>query len=183
MATEARSRLATVFHELMSLDIYKRGQGQRLRWLTTAGIGLLLSWCCLSLYWELEVSRPDGWSRAQWVWVTYCVPLAIFCAGMWIAFRIVWGWPRFSEFLIATEAEMNKVSWAKKDQIWQATIVVLVVVLLMAAYFYLVDLAWSFLLQKVGVLRVGGGQAAVPPWQEARDVLASLGNWLRCWVG
>jgi len=183
MATEATSRFATVLHELVSLDIYKRGQGQRMRWLSTGGVGLLLLWGCLSLYWELEASRPEGWSRAQWVWVTYCVPLAIFSAGMWITFRIVWGWPRFSEFLIATEAEMNKVSWAKWDQIWQATMVVLVLVVLMAAYFYVVDLIWSYLLQKVGVLQVGGGQAAGPPWQDATEVLARLGDWLRCRFG
>jgi preprotein translocase subunit SecE len=182
MATEATSRLGTVLREFVSLEIYKRGQGQRMRWLTTGGIALLALWCSLSIYWELEASRPDGWTPAQWVWVVHCVPLAVFGIIMWITFRIVWGWPRFGEFLIATEAEMNKVSWAKWDQIRQATIVVLIVVVLMASYFYIVDVIWSYLLQKLGVLQMGGQQAAAP-WQGAAEVLATLGDWLRCPFG
>ena len=42
----------------------------------------------------------------------------------WIIFRIV-HFPPFAEFLIATEAEMNKVSWTNKDDLFRATTVVL----------------------------------------------------------
>ena len=51
----------------------------------------------------------------------------------WVIFRIV-HFPPFAEFLIATEAEMNKVSWTSKDDLYRATTVVLATVLLMASF-------------------------------------------------
>ena len=39
----------------------------------------------------------------------------------WIIFRLV-QYPPFVEFLIATEAEMNKVSWTSRDDLYRATI-------------------------------------------------------------
>ena len=50
-------------------------------------------------------------------------------------FRIV-HFPPFAEFLIATEAEMNKVSWTNKDDLIRATTVVLVTVVLMAVFLF-----------------------------------------------
>ena len=59
----------------------------------------------------------------------------------WFIFRIV-QFPPFAEFLIATEAEMNKVSWTSKDDLYRATIVVLATVLLMAVFLFGVDWLW-----------------------------------------
>ena len=56
---------------------------------------------------------------------------------------------------IATEAEMNKVSWTSRDDLYRATSVVLTTVLLMAVYLFGVDWVWSNLLQLIGVLRFG----------------------------
>ena len=72
----------------------------------------------------------------------------------WIIFRLV-QYPPFVEFLIATEAEMNKVSWTSRDDLYRATSVVLTTVLLMAVYLFGVDWVWSNLLQLIGVLRFG----------------------------
>ena len=62
--------------------------------------------------------------------------------------------PSFAEFLIATEAEMNKVSWTPKRRLMQDTIVVLTTTLLMALFLLVVDLFWGWLLSNhyVGVL-------------------------------
>ena len=67
--------------------------------------------------------------------------------------------PPFVEFLIATEAEMNKVSWTSRDDLYRATTVVLSTVVLMAVFLFGVDFLWSNLLQIVGVLKFGGGGA------------------------
>ena len=72
----------------------------------------------------------------------------------WIIFRLV-QYPPFVEFLIATEAEMNKVSWTSRDDLYRATSVVLTTVLLMAVFLFGVDWVWSNLLQFIGVLRFG----------------------------
>jgi preprotein translocase subunit SecE len=74
----------------------------------------------------------------------------------WLIFRLV-QYPPFVEFLIATEAEMNKVSWTSRDDLYRATSVVLTTVLLMAVFLFGVDWVWSNLLQLIGVLKFGGG--------------------------
>jgi preprotein translocase subunit SecE len=60
----------------------------------------------------------------------------------------------FAEFLIATESEMNKVSWTTWADLKRATTVVLVTVVLMTTYLWVVDQVWSTLLQWIGVLRI-----------------------------
>jgi preprotein translocase subunit SecE len=62
-------------------------------------------------------------------------------------------YPPFVDFLIATEAEMNKVSWTSRDDLYRATTVVLTSVVIMALYLFVVDWVWSLLLQQIGVLR------------------------------
>jgi preprotein translocase subunit SecE len=59
----------------------------------------------------------------------------------------------FVDFLIATEAEMKKVSWTSKEDLYKATIVVLVTVAILATYLFLVDKLWVFLLELLGVLK------------------------------
>jgi preprotein translocase subunit SecE len=59
--------------------------------------------------------------------------------------------------LIATEAEMNKVSWTSKDDLIRATTVVLTTVVIMAVFLFLVDTLWTYLLQWLGVLSFSGG--------------------------
>ena len=63
------------------------------------------------------------------------MPLAFAVAFGWTIFRIV-HFPPFADFLIATEAEMNKVSWTTKDDLVRATTVVLTSVVLMAVFLF-----------------------------------------------
>jgi preprotein translocase SecE subunit len=64
---------------------------------------------------------------------------------LWGAWRIV-NYPTFADFLIATEAELNKVSWEPRKRLVQNTYVVLITVALMAVYLFAMDQAWSHLL-------------------------------------
>ena len=63
----------------------------------------------------------------------FTVPLLLLAASLWLAWRIV-NLPAFADFLIATEAELNKVSWTTRKRLYQDTIVVLVTVFLMAGH-------------------------------------------------
>jgi preprotein translocase SecE subunit len=83
----------------------------------------------------------------------YTLPLLIIALTIWIGWRLV-NMPAFADFLIATEAELNKVSWATKKKLYQDTIVVLVTVFLMAVYLFTMDQAWSHLLswKQIGVI-------------------------------
>ena len=60
---------------------------------------------------------------------------------IWTIFRIV-HFPPFAEFLIATEAEMNKVSWTTRKRLYQDTVVVLVTVILMTVFLFVIDILW-----------------------------------------
>jgi preprotein translocase SecE subunit len=72
--------------------------------------------------------------------VRFTVPLLLAALSLWFAWRLV-NYPVFADFLIATEAELNKVSWTTRKRLFQDTIVVLVTVLLMAGFLLVVDLS------------------------------------------
>jgi preprotein translocase SecE subunit len=71
--------------------------------------------------------------------------LVIAVVAAWLAWRIV-NWPTFADFLIATEAEMNKVSWTTRKRLVQDSIVVLVTVFLMTVFLFAIDILWVYIL-------------------------------------
>jgi preprotein translocase SecE subunit len=100
--------------------------------------------------------------------VQYTVPILVIALSLWLAWRIV-NLPVFADFLIATEAEMNKVSWTTRKRLYQDTIVVLVTVVLMALYLLFMDLIWKELLTLLRVLQfdhdpTAGGAGGGPMW-------------------
>jgi preprotein translocase SecE subunit len=84
----------------------------------------------------------------------YSVPLLAIALMCWVSWRVV-NWPAFADFLIATEAEMNKVSWTTRKRLVQDTVVVLVTVLLLTVFLFVVDIVlirilsnpWVYVLQ------------------------------------
>jgi preprotein translocase subunit SecE len=145
MANESESRFAVTTRELFSLEFYKRNQGRLMRSLTVAGISLFLLWGLKSLSDQLvALNKPPA--------VAYGVPVALLLISGWMLFRL-YNWPRFADFLIATEAEMTKVSWSSKEELKRATLVVLVTLFLLAGFLFSVDLLWSTFLEQIGVLQ------------------------------
>jgi preprotein translocase subunit SecE len=86
----------------------------------------------------------------------YTLPILVVAFGGWIAFRIV-NIPSFADFLISVEAEMNKVSWPSRGELYRASLVVIVVIFLLTAILFGYDLVLKFI---VGFLLGSGGQAA-----------------------
>lgn len=144
----------------LSTHTYKRALGQRVRRLTILGFLLVGGSGVYSLYnqgllpttWTLTLPFDGGLvplvSDAKVV-----IPILLVGLTLWVAFRVV-NMPLFAEFLIATEAEMNKVSWTGKKRLAQDTIVVLVTTVMMTLFLLTVDLFWGWLLSRetVGVL-------------------------------
>jgi len=87
--------------------------------------------------------------------VQYTLPLLLLVGSLWLAWRIV-NLPAFADFLIATEAEMNKVSWTTQKRLIQDTVVVLVTVVLMALFLFGMDWGWKVVLswKPIGVLHI-----------------------------
>jgi len=128
-------------------DLYKPMQGWYARVYTLLGLGLIMAAGAWWVY-EAALEYTPVWRIG--------LPVAFFAVLGWVIFRIV-HFPPFAEFLIATEAEMNKVSWTNKDDLIRATTVVLSTVVLMAVFLFVVDRLWTFILQLLGVLQFGGG--------------------------
>jgi preprotein translocase subunit SecE len=135
---------------LVHTEFYKPRQGWYARVYTAAGLGVVVALGLWRLYETLITSPSIG--------VRFGVPAAIGLVLGWVIFRVV-QFPPFVEFLIATEAEMNKVSWTSRDDLYRATTVVLTTVVLMSVFLFGVDWVWSNLLQLIGVLKFGGGGA------------------------
>jgi preprotein translocase subunit SecE len=74
----------------------------------------------------------------------YVLPMIVFAIGAWAAFRVV-NIPRFAEFLISVENEMGKVSWPSRQELFRASMVVLVVIFMLTAILLAYDLIlkWS----------------------------------------
>jgi preprotein translocase subunit SecE len=147
--SKRRKDFALFVSNLFSASVYKPMQGRYARIYTAAGLGVVLALGVWRLYETLLSSGPA---------IRFGIPAVIAAVFGWLTFRLV-EFPPFVEFLIATEAEMNKVSWTSRDDLYRATTVVLTTVILMAVFLFGVDWVWSNLLQLLGVLKFGGGGA------------------------
>jgi preprotein translocase SecE subunit len=140
---------------------YKKSLGIRARRITILGILLIGITGAYSLYnqgslpndWVLALPFENPSSFTLIPDARYAIPVLLLFLTLWCAWRAV-NVPTFAEFLIATEAEMNKVSWSPKKRLAQDTVVVLTTTLLMALFLLVVDLFWGWLLSReiVGVL-------------------------------
>lgn len=142
---------------------YKKTQGQRVRRATmlavlaiaVTGIWTLLEHKSLEFpnnHWELTIPFLGG-TIPLLRDVRFTVPILLALGSFWLAYRLV-NFPVFADFLIATEAELNKVSWATRKRLVQDTIVVLTTVVLVTAFIFFVDIFWGWGLRTVGVLQL-----------------------------
>lgn len=148
---------------------YKRTQGQRVRRGTMLAILILVGCGIYTLLahgtldtagdWNVVLPFTGGKVITLLPQVRFTLPLVIAAAALWLAYRVV-NLPVFADFLIATEAELNKVSWTTRPRLIQDTIVVLVTVILLTIFLFIVDQAWAWTLTKAGVLRMPTTTAA-----------------------
>jgi len=109
---------------------YKWSQGKVARQITFASLVIGIAIGC----WRLSSTQiGEGFARE------YGIPIALFVIGTWASFRIV-NIPRFAEFLISVENEMNKVSWPSKPELFRASMVVIVVIFLLTAILFSYDI-------------------------------------------
>jgi preprotein translocase subunit SecE len=130
------------FQELFRIGLYKRTQGRIARQVTFAAIAVCLLAGVYQLYGSMIMMAP------QW---RLAVPSLVLAVGLWVAYRLV-NLPTFADFLIAVEAEMNKVSWPTRTELYRSSAVVLVTVFALAALLFLYDFAWSEVFKILGVL-------------------------------
>jgi preprotein translocase subunit SecE len=141
------STFALFITNFLATSLYKPMQGWYARLYTALGLGVISAAGVWRVY-ESSIDYTPLWRLG--------IPGIIALGLGWLTFRIV-HFPPFAEFLIATEAEMNKVSWTSKDDLYRATTVVLTTVFLMAVFLFVVDWLWLFILRNIGVLQFTGG--------------------------
>jgi preprotein translocase subunit SecE len=130
------------FQELFHIGLYKRSQGRVTRQVTFAAVAVGLA----AGLWRLSQSMI-GWGPA----VCFGGPGALLLAGLWAAYRLV-NVPAFADFLIAVEAEMNKVSWPTRGELYRSSIVVLVTIFALAAVLFGFDFFWGTFFQWLRIL-------------------------------
>ena len=132
------------FQELFHVGIYKRSQGRITRQVTWAAIALT---AFLGL-WRLSVTlKVTSWAKGLNEYgFNFWLPGALLVTGLWIAYRMV-NLPAFADFLIAVEAEMNKVSWPSRTELFRASMVVLFTIFFLAAILFGFDAFWKWFFQ------------------------------------
>jgi preprotein translocase subunit SecE len=129
---------------MLHFGLYKRSQGRIARQATFLAIVALVA---------IGAWRVSQLTVASAAAVKFGVPVLIVGVGALAAFWLV-NYPKFADFLIAVEAEMNQVSWPSWPELYRASMVVLFTIFFLAVVLFGFDLAWRLIFQMVGI--VGG---------------------------
>ncbi|MEO0965894.1 MAG: preprotein translocase subunit SecE [Planctomycetota bacterium] len=136
------------------MSVYKPGQGYYTRWLSAAGFGAVVLagvgwlWGRLTVWVDAEnMLYWQGGMAAGVILVAAAVLYYLFGANR----KIV-------QFCIDTEAEMNKVNWPSRKEVFGSTLVVIGGTFLMAALLFVVDIFFFKFFQWIGVLEATGAQ-------------------------
>ncbi|MFM7517374.1 MAG: preprotein translocase subunit SecE [Pirellula sp.] len=139
--------------ELLTSARYKVKQGRLVRQVTCLAIWL----ACWLGGWQLYEAMgawvaPSGSAQANPLWSSarYWLPGGLTALGMWLGYRLI-NWPRFADFLIAVEAELGKVSWPKKNELYRASMVVIFTMAFLALLLFCYDAIWQLLFDALGV--------------------------------
>jgi preprotein translocase subunit SecE len=128
---------------LFQASMYKPLQGRIVRQVTFVSVAII----ALLIAFEMSgISMiTDLFSGAS-----FAFGLVFSVIGLWIAYRSV-NHPPFADFLIAVEAEMNKVSWPTWPELWKASLVVIFVIFAMSLSLWVFDLVWAYLFWLIGI--------------------------------
>ena len=144
MANEDAVAGRSLMTELFATEVYKRSQGRMVRQVTfivIATVSALGAWRLFeSVMKEMALSSMGALGEL----IRYGVPVFLLVLGAWVGYRLV-NWPKFADFLISVEAEMNKVSWPGRSELVKASIVVIVLIALLAMLLFCYDLIWQLI--------------------------------------
>ena len=153
VASEARKRTADKKANLGGggLRIYKPGQGFHTRVGTAIGIGILAVAGAFYLFEELgNVIDPNS-PRA--LPIKYGISVGFLLVMGVVAYWVAGASRATSDFFIATEGEMKKVSWSTWPEVLRSTKVVILAVVMLGIFLFVVDLAFMAFFSWVNVLK------------------------------
>lgn len=130
----------------MAFEIYKAGQGERVRNGLALIAGILLCFGCYSLYSylsgfpSLERNFTKAFGEDVAINWSMLISAAVFLGGSVVLYRL-YNRPTIADFLIETEAELHKVTWSTKREVINHSIVVIVTVIVLGVYIAGIDAA------------------------------------------
>lgn len=137
--------MTAYLQSLFSFGFYKRTQGKIARQTTFYAIAVAVAVGSYSL---MQWMEGLGSKRADELAAPIAV--AIFLASCWAVFRLI-QLPSFADFLISVEAEMNKVTWPKRAELWRASVVVILTIFILAAFLFAYDTIWKWLFSLINI--------------------------------
>lgn len=129
----------------MAVTAYKKNQGRPSRQIALCVLIAAISWLLISVS-ALFVRRQSG---IQWLGV--CV--LVIGVAAWLSVMLL-NRPRWADFLISVQSEIDKVTWPSTQEVRRATIVVLVLISSMAVVIFCFDLIWQWVFELVGFLQI-----------------------------
>jgi preprotein translocase subunit SecE len=136
--------------ELMHARAYKPMLGRMARQATCLAIWIafaLLAWrwydTKFGLAW-LQLDPKDAQFAMREGLVNtlrYVLPGLLLLVGLWVGYRTV-NFPRFADFLIAVEAEMNKVTWPSQGELTRSSLVVMLLLASFTVLLFVFDTLW-----------------------------------------
>lgn len=139
MSNEKTLTGGSLVAEFFRAGIYKRNQGRVARQVTCAVVWVVSA-----------IGAWRAWLTIEGANLQYLIGGAILFVGVWAGYRIV-NIPQFADFLIAVEAEINKVSWPAKSELIRSSAVVILVIFLLACILFGYDLLWQRIFVFIGV--------------------------------
>jgi preprotein translocase subunit SecE len=143
------------FQELLHVGVYKRSQGRITRQVTFGALALLFGVGFYQMHNILKYRNLEGsWEATKALMAThmeYWLPGILLLLCWWISYRLV-NLPSFADFLIAVEAELNKVSWPTRTELVRSSIVVLISLLTLAFVIFAFDLVWQYIFMHTGLI-------------------------------
>jgi preprotein translocase subunit SecE len=137
--------VSAIVEEFFRFGLYKRSQGRIVREVTFFALALTL----LIGLWRLSTWLNGSITNCP-AWLCDGLPTVLALVGLWAAYRVV-NWPAFADFLIAVEAEINKVSWPSWSELWRSTLVVIVVIFMIGLLLAAFDFFWVWFFKLIGV--------------------------------
>ena len=141
MARQKTLTASTFLQEVIRFGVYKPSQGRVARQITCATIWVTCALGSWRLWGALLQSKPA---------LRWGLPGTLLLVGLWLGYRLV-NLPKFTDFLIAVEAEMMKVSWPSKAELIRSSIVVIAVIFILASVLFGFDIVWQRIFTLMGI--------------------------------
>ncbi len=146
----APSALGLFVQELGQFGVYKRTQGRLTRQFTCLAIWVAFALAAWRMYYVLDEWLPNMSASLEMV-LRYAVPAVVLVAGIWLGYRLV-NYAPFADFLIAVEAEMNKVTWPSQTEMVRSAVVVIVIMFGLALVIFMYDNVLRMLLALLNIV-------------------------------